>query len=266
MMLSRRTYRWAFSFLLLAPFAVNVYAADDVSMMNLKQRLERLERLISSEVLIEQSRQSDSIREEISSLRGDIELQGYELETVKQRQRSLYLDMDRRLQSLEAGGNGFGGSNKITAPVPPPLQTKQGSDVVGTLGTNGDVDGKEDYSTAFSYLKEGRYSKSISEFESFIKKYPDSRFSDNAQYWLGEANYVSRNYKKALNEFQRLIAKFPDSTKVSGARLKIGYTYFELKNWSAASESLQQVIKLYPNTTVAKKANDRLQRMKREGH
>ena len=119
---------------------------------------------------------------------------------------------------------------------------------------------------AFGLLKEGRYSKSITEFEVFIKKYPDSKFSDNAQYWLGEANYVSRNYKIALNEFQRLIAKFPDSTKISGARLKIGYTYFELKNWSAASESLQQVIKLYPNTTVAKKANDRLQRMKREGH
>ena len=262
--------RWGLILSFLTLFAANVYAADDVSMMSLKQRLERLERLISSEVLIQQSRQLDSIREEISALRQDIELQNYELETVKQRQRSLYLDMDRRLQGLEVGNNGSARGVNTTAPVPPPAsrlpvqQSINAADV--NAGTSRNVDGKDDYSKAFGYLKEGRYSKAISEFESFIKSYPESKFSDNAQYWLGEANYVSRNYKQALHEFQRLIAKFPESTKISGARLKIGYTYFELKNWSAASESLQQVITLYPNTTVAKKANDRLQRMKREGH
>ena len=260
--------RWGLMLSFFMLFAANVYAADDVSMMNLKQRLERLERLISSEVLIQQSQQLDSIREEISALRQDIELQNYELETVKQRQRSLYLDMDRRLQSLEVGNSGSAGRVSTTAPVPPPTSglPAQPSVDAGAVNIDANVDGKDDYSKAFGYLKEGRYSKAISEFEAFIKTYPESKFSDNAQYWLGEANYVSRNYKQALNEFQRLIAKFPDSTKISGARLKIGYTYFELKNWSAASESLQQVITLYPNTTVAKKANDRLQRMKREGH
>lgn len=254
--------------LFLTPFAANVYAADDVSMMNLKQRLERLERLTSSEVLIQQSQQLDSIREEISALRQDIELQNYELETIKQRQRSLYLDMDRRLQGLEVGNNGSTGVSGNTIPVPPPTSgSPTNTDTHSNMiDTNANVDGKEDYSKAFGYLKEGRYSKSISEFEKFIKNYPDSKFSDNAQYWLGEANYVSRNYKRALSEFQKLIANFPDSSKISGARLKIGYTYFELKNWPAANKSLQQVIALYPNTTVAKKANDRLQRMKREGH
>lgn len=254
-----------------ALLAANVFAADDVSMMNLKQRLERLERLVSSDMLMQQSQQIDSIREEISSLREDIELQSYELETVKQRQRSLYLDMDRRLQSLEVGNTGLAVNGSVSVPVPPPTSTSQPP--VGKVDVDVvdaeiqvDTDGKEHYTTAFGYLKEGRYSKSITEFETFIKAYPDSKYSDNAQYWLGEANYVSRSYKKALNEFQRLIAKFPDSSKIPGARLKIGYTYFELKNWSAASESLQQVIKFYPNTTVAKKANDRLQRMKREGH
>ena len=77
---------------------------------------------------------------------------------------------------------------------------------------------------------------------------------------------MSRNYKEALEAFQQLIAQFPDSSKNPGARLKIGYVYYELQNWSAARESLQQVVKLYPEETVAKKANERLQRMKREGH
>jgi len=247
----------------------NVFAADDASMVNVKQRLDRLERLMNSDILIQQSQQIDSIREEISSLREDIELQNYELETVKQRQRSLYLDMDRRLQSLEAGNiSDTVDGGVVSVPVPPPTSGLQPTDQgdAETTEVQVDTDGKDQYTQAFGYLKEGRYSKSITEFESFIKTYPDSKYLDNAQYWLGEANYVSRNYSKALNEFQRLIAEFPDSSKIPGARLKIGYTYFELKNWAAASESLQQVIRLYPNTAVAKKANDRLQRMKREGH
>jgi tol-pal system protein YbgF len=130
----------------------------------------------------------------------------------------------------------------------------------------GDSDGQNSYSKAFALLKEGQYEQSIKAFEKFKANYPNSKYADNAQYWLGEANYVSRDYKKALSEFQQLIAQFPQSTKNPGARLKMGYVYFELKNWSAASDALQQVITLYPDTTVAKKANERLQRMKREGH
>ena len=134
------------------------------------------------------------------------------------------------------------------------------------VGVAGDADGQEAYSKAFALLKEGQYEQSIKSFEAFKTNYPNSKYADNAQYWLGEANYVSRDYKKALTEFQQLIAQYPDSSKNAGARLKIGYVYFELKNWSAASEALQQVISLYPDSTVAKKANERLQRMKREGH
>ena len=129
-----------------------------------------------------------------------------------------------------------------------------------------DKDGAQQYTAAFDLLKEGQYSKSIAAFDSFLKTYPESKYADNAQYWLGEANYVSREYKTALSAFQTLIAKYPESTKISGARLKIGYTYYELKNWSAAKDALMQVVKLYPDTSVATKANDRLERIKREGH
>jgi tol-pal system protein YbgF len=130
----------------------------------------------------------------------------------------------------------------------------------------GDVDGQDAYSKAFALLKEGQYKQSIQAFEKFKTSYPNSKYADNAQYWLGEASYVSRDYKKALTEFQQLIAQYPASSKISGAHLKVGYVYFELKNWSAARDALQQTVKLYPGTSVAKKANERLQRMKREGH
>lgn len=237
--------------------------AEDSSLAGLsdKQRIERLERLMSSDVLREQTQTMQSMREEIASLRELVEQQEYELESMKQRQRNLYLDMDRRINNAEAGGRN---SVRVAAPVPPPSTSS--SKTVAPVVIAGDTDGQAAYSEAFALLKEGQYGQSISAFEKFRANYPNSKYADNAQYWLGEANYVSRDYKRALSDFQQLISQYPESSKNPGARLKIGYVYFELKNWSAARDALQQVITLYPDTTVAKKANERLQRMKREGH
>ena len=243
--------------------AGNVIAADN-SLVNLsdQQRIVRLERMLSSDVLRKQTQTIQLLREEISALREQTEQQEYELESMKQRQRNLYLDMDRRINNVEAGSRN---TVSYSAPVPPPSTTKSNNTPPPVVAA-GDNDGQQAYSKAFALLKEGQYKQSITAFEAFKRSYPNSKYADNAQYWLGEANYVSRAYKKALTEFQQLVAQYPQSTKNPGARLKIGYVYFELKNWSAAREALQQVITLYPDTTVAKKANERLQRMKREGH
>ena len=243
-------------------FSANILAVDaGLENLSEKQRIQRLERIMSSEVLHEQTQTIQTLREEVSALREQIEQQDYELESMKQRQRNLYLDMDRRINNVEAGGRS---GVRVVAPVPPP-NTSTGKTAIPVV-VAGDKDGQQAYSKAFALLKAGQSAQSITAFEAFKVSDPDSKYADNAQYWLGEANYVSRDYKKALTEFQQLIAQYPESSKNSGARLKIGYVYFELKNWSAASEALQQVISLYRETTVAKKANERLQRMKREGH
>ena len=239
-------------------------AADEelLSRMSVTQRLERLENIIGSDVLMEQSRQLDALLQEVSMLREMLEEKDYQLDLITQRQRSLYSDMDRRLNSLEGGASRSG----VAAPVPPPGTSSATVVTAPVFAPTGDKDGAQQYTAAFDLLKEGQYSKSIAAFENFLKSYPQSKYADNAQYWLGEANYVSRQYKTALDAFQTLIARYPDSSKISGARLKIGYTYYELKNWPAAKDALTQVVKLYPDTTVASKANDRLERIKREGH
>lgn len=241
----------------------HAFAADEMlSRMSVKQRLDRLERIISSDVLMEQSRQLEALRQEVSMLREMLEEKDYQLDLVTQRQRSLYSDMDRRLNSLEGGASRTG----VAAPVPPPGAATGGSLATSAAAAAGsDKDGAQQYTAAFDLLKEGQYNKSIAAFEGFLNTFPKSKYADNAQYWLGEANYVSRQYKTALSAFQTLIAKYPESKKIPGARLKIGYTYYELQNWSASRDALMQVVKLYPDTAVASKANDRLQRMQREG-
>jgi tol-pal system protein YbgF len=250
---------------LLVSSSASIAADSALASMSVKQRLERVERLLSSDVLMEQSQQNEMLRTEITALRELIEQQQYEMETIKQRQRSLYLDMDRRLTHLETGA-----ARVSRSPVPPPGSGMPAVPVAVTPGltattTAASAGARQAYGSAFELLKEGRYASSITAFEDFLKRYPGSQYVDNAQYWLAEANYVSREYKVALKEFQNLIAGHPDSTKIPGARLKIGYVYYELKNWPAAKQALAEVVKLYPDTTVAKKANERLARMKREG-
>lgn len=246
--------------------ATPVLAQDKaLNQMSTQQRLERIERMLGADVLLEQAQQMDMMREEITSLRSIIEEQQYQMETVRQRQRSLYLDMDRRLMHLEAGAGNVGSS-----PIPPPnaatsVRTPTPAPVTAGKTRAPSGGAKADYDKAFELLKEGRYAQAIDAFSGFIAKHKGSQYMDNAQYWLAEANYVSREYDTALKEFNKLVTTYPDSTKIPGARLKIGYVYYELKDWKAARAELGQVVQLYPDTTVAKKAKERLARMKREG-
>jgi len=114
---------------------------------------------------------------------------------------------------------------------------------------------KKEYDAAFALLKQGLYEKA--------KRNPNHKLAGNAQYWIGEANYVMRNFKVALKEFKKVPAKYPRSNKVADAQLKIGYVYFELEDWNKASKTLKNVIKSYPNTRVSKYAENRLAKIKK---
>ena len=60
------------------------------------------------------------------------------------------------------------------------------------------ADEKAAYDQAFQALKELRYADAAEDFQAFLDQYPGSEYADNAQYWLGESYYVTRNYDIAL--------------------------------------------------------------------
>ena len=249
--------------------------------MSVEQRLGRIENLLSSQVLMEQSQRVEQIQQELTNLRGLLESQENQLSLIKQRQRNLYQDIDRRLNDLEIKG-GVSAGNAAAAPIaastgasdtrassvapPSNAANSPSSGSVESAPLSNDKNGKTVYSKAFNTLKEGRYKQAIDEFNAFQKSYPESAYGANAQYWLGEAYSVSRDYKTSLSEFQKVVNEYPESNKVEGALLKIGFTYYEMQDWVSAKSALELVINKYPGTTVARKAKERLQRMKREGH
>lgn len=123
----------------------------------------------------------------------------------------------------------------------------------------------EAYRRAFAQLRDGRYREAVAAFTQFLEGYPNSGYASNAQYWLGEAHYVSRDFRTALDEFRKVTDRFPQSNKAPDALLKLGFTQYELGEHAEARKTLTEVISRYPGTTVARLAEQRLRRMGEAG-
>ncbi len=243
--------------------------------------------------------QIQQLQDEVRMLRGMLEDQALELENLSNRQRDQYLDLDQRITDLRGNPQSpLITTGAVTAAGTPvtttgandtygqggPLVREDVPDVRPALDTPSSATGistpdtqareivrspeaeKESYDLAFQSLKDLKYADAAEQFQSFLGAYPNSDYSDNAQYWLGESYYVTRNYDIALEAFQGLLSNYPDSPKVADGLLKIGYTHYELKQWDQAHAALAQVQEQYPNTTLARLAGSRLRSMKLEGH
>lgn len=244
--------------------------------------------------------QLQQLQDEIRQLRGQIEEQAFEIETLKRRQREQYLDLDQRLSELAAGtvlspltgslsaepvqgdspaGGGAARPGGVaSAPAGEVPEVREPIDapstVIGLAAPQADARvpssspeaEKQAYDAAFQALKELRYADAAEAFRGFLDRYPGSEYADNAQYWLGESYYVTRNYEFALEAFEAVQERYPASPKLADSLLKIGYTHYELKQWDLARAALTQVQEQYPNTTLARLAESRLRSMRLEGH
>lgn len=234
-----------------------------------EERIARLERLAESQSLTEVIVRLDELQQELQRLRGKLEVQTHELQQLKESQRNAHQDFDQRLRGLTSPATA---DVALDASVLPADASAGLSEATATGPATADTavtDPAQEsatYQQAFTLLKEARYEKAITAFQAYLTRYPAGANADSAQYWLGEAYYVTRQFKEALQTFQTLVDKSPASPKRPDAMLKTGFVHYELGKWDAARKSLNDVIQTFPNTSVAKLADNRLQRMKKEGH
>lgn len=224
---------------------------------DINARLSKVEKAVNNSALLDMLELLESLKTEVSTLRGQIEVQTHTIDQLKQKQRDLYTDVDKRLQKVESTGPVV----QATEPVETQTDSKEEIASEESAETADPLKAEATYQKAFKLLKESQYEQAHVAFKAFLKDYPDSPFSDNAQYWLGEANYVMQKYELAINEYQALLNTFPDSKKVSHALLKIGYSYAELGNAADAEKTLTEVKTLYPGTTAARLADERLRKI-----
>ncbi|MDH3761902.1 MAG: tol-pal system protein YbgF [Gammaproteobacteria bacterium] len=255
----------------------------------LTEDMTRLGRLIDNRAMLDMIQLVDQLSDEISQLNGAIEQQGFELDGIKKRQRELYLDIDRRLRDLESGASAQAPAGSIsvpqietTAPVEtatssqtPAVEPSTSQAAAGSQTTTASISQtpsvtqsaeKAAYQSAFDTLKEGRYKKAKTELKTFLSRYPNSSYAGNAQYWLAEAHYVTRNFDQGVVEFKLVLDKYPASNKVPDAMLKLGYTFYELKQFPQAKSILNDLRQKFPDETASRLAAKRLDRIRKEGH
>jgi len=88
-----------------AVFAANKAPVTTPTSPAMEKRLENIERLLQSTGLLDMLHQIELLQQEVAKLRGEIEVNNHVLDQMKNRQRDLYTDIDRRLQSIENPAN-----------------------------------------------------------------------------------------------------------------------------------------------------------------
>ncbi len=231
--------------------------ADDpvlVKLTELERRLQNIERVVQNQSLVKLTQQVGAVERRGDEMHGRVEELEHSSKSTSDRQRQLYVDLDTRIQELEASIQARNSVNVMDG----------GTLAPGQLPVPGGSD-RNNYQAAFELLKEQRYQPAASAFQQFLVTFPDSELADNAQYWLAESHYVTQQFDQALGEFEAVIDTFPTSRKVPDALLKMGYCNYELRRWDAARGALDRVRKDYPETTAARLAGQRLQRMEDDG-
>jgi tol-pal system protein YbgF len=114
------------------------------------------------------------------------------------------------------------------------------------------------YDAAYGDYVRGNYDLAIRQFQEYLRSFPDTEFSDNAAYWIGECYYRQNAFQRAITEFDRVLDRYPESDKVPSALLKKGYAYLELGERSQGVVQLQYVIREYPTSDEASLARQRL--------
>ena len=231
----------------------------------IEQRLSRLERIVdNNDSGTTMLKRIQELQTENQALRNEIETLQFETVQSADRERQLYLDLDQRLQALEAAG---------TAPAAAAPASGAGSvaggAVIASNAASGGASGateQDAYAAAFDALKQGQYQEAEAGFRRFLEAYPGSELRDNAQYWLAETYYVTEDFPGALIGFQNVINNYPASRKIPDAWLKIGYCNYELQKWDDARQALTIAESRFPESTAAKLASQRLEQMRAEGH
>jgi tol-pal system protein YbgF len=216
--------------------------------------------------LLDLQQQIDSLKDALAHERGQNEQLAQQLSDLQKQQT----DLQQRVAALQPGAapnDAAVGPSGDDASSPQPQAAGQNvnPDAAAAPPVNQNPStpqGKQDYDAALTQFQGGNFTAAQKGFANFIKRYPRSDLAPGALFWLGNAQYATRNYKEAISNFRSLLAVTPQHPKAPEALLSIASCQVELKDPKAARATLQQLIKTYPQSEAASAARDRLAKIK----
>ncbi len=192
---------------------------------------------------------------DVDRMREDLEVR---LRTLEERRKN----QEEKIRELE---------DRLKAPVPktpgpaskPTESEKSASAKELSAELKGSSTGMGDlYRDAYETFHKGNLEGARGKFEAFLKQYPNTDLSDNAQFWIGETYYLRKDYEKAIIEYEKAIVKYPEGDKIPAAIFKQALSFLELNDKTNATNLLKRVIEKYPRSDQAEMARRKLETIK----
>jgi len=182
--------------------------------------------------------QFETLKGDISRLRGQIEVLTYELEAAQKRQKDFYVDLDNRLRKLETSS---AEAKPVEPKVDPAAETR-------------------DYEAALTAFRGAKYKDAFAAFAAFIKAYPKSSFLPSAHYWAGSSMYQLRDYPRAAELFGQMATNWPDDAKAPDALLNQANAFSAAGDAKSSRKVLELLAEKYPSSNAGQGAKLRLKK------
>jgi len=239
---------------------------------SIDDRLSRVERLLEGQALFDLVNQIDTLQRELQRMRGELEQHSYELEQLRNRQRDLFVDIDRRLQKLEGGRTGL--SPATMAPTVPMVLSDSGDnpplEVLTPATEPIEPDGAEqapplsvetqasvDQAAAPAPLStpsaESQAAAAPGAVPGSVATLPAGAVAVDPA--LAEASYreafgllKAGRYDESIAAFNAYLVEFPTSTYADNAQYWLGEAYYVMRQFEAAIGEYQKLIQSYPQS------------------
>ncbi len=189
--------------------------------------------------LLDLQNQIEALRADQARLRGQNEQMVRDLADTQRQQKDAAGLMEQRIRKFEP--------------------TKVSADGVEFLAEPAE---KREFEAALAVFRKGDFAASQTGFVDFLRRYPQSGYAAPALFWLGNAQYATRDYKEAVVNFRSLLTLAPDHVRAPEAVLSIANCQIELKDTKSARKTLEDLIKAYPQSEATVAAKERLARLK----
>jgi tol-pal system protein YbgF len=185
--------------------------------------------------LLDLQRQIEGLKVELSVARGKNDELARELAELQRLQKSQLAALEGRVKVLEPVSVKHEGAEFLVEPSE-----------------------KREFEAAWGAFKQGDFALAQSLLGNFVNRFPTSGYSNSALFWLGNAQYATRDYKESINTFRALITRNAEQPRAPEAVLSIANCQVELKDTKAARKTLTDLIKSYPQSEAAVAAKERL--------
>ena len=189
--------------------------------------------------ILDLQNQLEAARSDVAKSRGQYEQLARDLADVQRKQKDANSGLEERLRKLE------------------PVQVS-----VDGREFSADPAEKREYEGNLAIFRKGEFAAATNGFVDFLNRNPQTGYRPSALFWLGNAQYATKDCKSAIVNFKSLIATAPDHVHVPEAMLTIANCQLEAKDSKGARKTLEDLIASRPSTDAANAAKDRLSRMK----